>query len=75
MFFSVHVAYFLLVSALFGIAVALRRRRSGSAPPGPAGLPFLGNLLDLPTSQPWLAFAQWSARWGEHVVRHAQVLN
>ncbi|KAI0729067.1 cytochrome P450 [Fomitopsis betulina] len=64
MSYSVNVVYLLLACVILGFVVALRRSRSGSAPPGPPGLPFIGNLLDLPTSLPWITFAQWSARWG-----------
>lgn len=66
MSYSVNVVYLLLACVILGFVVALRRSRSGSAPPGPPGLPFIGNLLDLPTSLPWITFAQWSARWGEY---------
>ncbi|KAF2714513.1 cytochrome P450 [Pleomassaria siparia CBS 279.74] len=33
-------------------------------PPGPTPLPFLGNKLQLPKSQPWLQFEQWSKIYG-----------
>lgn len=34
-------------------------------PPGPAPLPVLGNLLDMPTSYQWKTFAEWGKAWGE----------
>ncbi|KAJ3711064.1 cytochrome P450 [Lentinula raphanica] len=33
-------------------------------PPGPSGLPILGNVLQLPRSQTWLIFDQWTKRYG-----------
>lgn len=29
-------------------------------PPGPRGLPLIGNLLDMPTSDDWLQYRRWS---------------
>ncbi|KZT66511.1 cytochrome P450 [Daedalea quercina L-15889] len=64
MSFSINVAHFLLGSVLLGFVAALRHRRPSSTPPGPAAWPLVGNLWDLPSSHPWITFAQWSARWG-----------
>jgi cytochrome P450 len=33
-------------------------------PPGPTPLPFVGNNLQLPKSQPWIQFEQWSKKYG-----------
>jgi hypothetical protein len=40
------------------------RRTSASCPPGPKGLPLIGNVLDMPTEQEWLTFADWATRYG-----------
>ncbi|OBZ74966.1 O-methylsterigmatocystin oxidoreductase [Grifola frondosa] len=37
------------------------------SPPGPTGLPFLGNLLQIPTDQPWVYFSDLSKKYGEIV--------
>ena len=34
-------------------------------PPGPRRLPIIGNLLDVPKSEEWLTFAEWSRQHGE----------
>ncbi|KAF7297433.1 OrdA protein [Mycena indigotica] len=40
-----------------------RKRRAVSLPPGPPGLPILGNVLDMPSVTEWLTFAEW-AKYG-----------
>ena len=42
----------------------LTTRRQGPLPPGPKGLPIIGNVLDMPTSHEWLTFAKWGVQWG-----------
>jgi len=36
------------------------RRHSRRQPPGPTGIPLLGNLFDVPTLHPWITYAKWS---------------
>lgn len=38
-----------------------KRRRM---PPGPRGLPFLGNTYQLRSFMPWKTFAQWNKQYG-----------
>ncbi|KAJ3485032.1 hypothetical protein NLI96_g5229 [Meripilus lineatus] len=45
----------------------LTTRRQGPLPPGPKGLPIIGNVLDMPTSHEWLTFAKWGVQWGDIV--------
>jgi cytochrome P450 len=33
-------------------------------PPGPTPIPFIGNKLDIPESQPWVQFEKWSKQYG-----------
>ena len=33
-------------------------------PPGPKGLPIIGNILDVPTTSPWKTFHEWSKLYG-----------
>ncbi|KAJ7708771.1 cytochrome P450 [Mycena rosella] len=41
-------------------------------PPGPRGLPILGNAADLPQSLPWLTFSRWAKEHGPIV--HLRIL-
>ncbi len=59
--------------ACFGVAVFLYvsyrivTRKSYPRPPGPKGLPVLGNLLDMPTEKHWLKFTEWAQAFGDVV--------
>ncbi len=39
--------------------------RHGPLPPGPSGLPFLGNALDMSGPYPWLKYTEWSKQYGQ----------
>ncbi|KAK0187384.1 cytochrome P450 [Armillaria mellea] len=41
--------------------------RNGPLPPGPSGLPFLGNALDMSGPYPWLKYTEWSKQYGDVV--------
>ncbi|KAH9830993.1 cytochrome P450, partial [Rhodofomes roseus] len=49
-------------------------RRAGRLPlpPGPRGLPLLGNALQIPTDRSWLVFAEWARTYGP--VMHLSVI-
>ena len=34
-------------------------------PPGPKGLPVVGNILDIPKEDVWRIYAEWSRQFGE----------
>ncbi|KAK0223367.1 cytochrome P450 [Armillaria fumosa] len=61
---------YLLLLASLGALLLYRqlsstRRRRLPLPPGPKGLPLLGNLWDVPAEYPWLTYAQWTATYGD----------
>ena len=61
----------LLDAAAILVAVILLNRLfakkpAGSLPPGPKGLPLIGNMLDMPASHEWKTFAQWGEQYGAY---------
>lgn len=40
------------------------RARQAPLPPGPPGLPFVGNLFQAPKTNPWETYAEWSRKYG-----------
>lgn len=56
-----------LLSVLI-LGVAIRKRRSFQAipyPPGPKPALIYGNNCNIPASNPWITFAEWSREYGE----------
>ncbi|GAA6058281.1 hypothetical protein JCM3770_002891 [Rhodotorula araucariae] len=56
-----------LIAAILAVAVVLfarAKKTKGPLPPGPPGLPFIGNILDVPKSKPWIRFAEWTEEYG-----------
>ncbi|KAK7676963.1 hypothetical protein QCA50_020081 [Cerrena zonata] len=47
--------------------ITLHRRRHSLLPPGPKGLPVVGNVLDFPSSSIWETFTGWKSRYGDIV--------
>ena len=48
-----------------------KRRTNASGlplPPGPRGLPFVGNVFDMPQTHNWLKVAEWKEKYGKSPV-------
>ncbi|KIY73621.1 cytochrome P450 [Cylindrobasidium torrendii FP15055 ss-10] len=57
----------LLVVVVAVVASSLSRKRAGKLPPGPRGLPLLGNALDMMKLRPWLVYNEWKQQYGDIV--------
>lgn len=42
----------------------LAKKQPAPFPPGPRGLPLIGNIADIPSIKPWLTFAEWGRKYG-----------
>lgn len=45
-------------------------RTTSSLPPGPPPLPIIGNVLNLPQSEPYKAYIQWGHKYGAFTMAH-----
>ncbi|KAF9050869.1 cytochrome P450 [Hymenopellis radicata] len=59
------VYFFCLVFVSTLVHYLLRRPPRAPLPPGPKGLPVIGNILDMPTEgKDWLTYAEWGHKYG-----------
>ena len=54
----------LVLFAIYVLKYFIFRSRSPSLPPGPRGLPLVGNIFDMPSEKEWLTFAKWGETYG-----------
>ncbi|EJD49819.1 O-methylsterigmatocystin oxidoreductase [Auricularia subglabra TFB-10046 SS5] len=76
------LALFSLLTLLTAVVLVVWRRRQNVLPypPGPRPKWIIGNIMDMPSSSPWLRFSEWGAQYGEITYlnlfgRHTVILN
>ncbi|KAF8558813.1 cytochrome P450 [Imleria badia] len=57
---------------LYLVKQVVAKKQSASFPPGPKGLPLVGNIADMPSVKPWLTFAKWGQKYGD--ISHIEIL-
>ncbi|KAJ3504195.1 hypothetical protein NMY22_g18005 [Coprinellus aureogranulatus] len=65
------LAYALAVIALYGFyrwKQGVKTRRGLPLPPGPKGLPLVGNLYDVPATFPWEHYVQWGKEYNSDLI-------
>lgn len=55
---------YLIFAVLLTLAIARIQKRKNKFPPGPPGLPVVGNLFNSPKGHSWLAYQSWSTLYG-----------
>jgi hypothetical protein len=59
------IPYALIATVALYAAHTIRKvMRRRLMPPGPPGIPVLGNALQMPTTFPWLRFTEWKDLYG-----------
>jgi hypothetical protein len=61
------------IGCVLATLYTLKRLRDANAiqkvlPPGPPGVPVLGNMLNWPSSKEWETFAEWGRIYGEFIL-------
>ncbi|KAI0076598.1 cytochrome P450 [Panus rudis PR-1116 ss-1] len=71
MFNYIDVSVCVLMLEAYVVLLVRRRNRSKGLPypPGPKGLPLVGNINDVPRLEPYVAFKRWSQEYNSDIIR------
>ncbi|KAG1729789.1 cytochrome P450 [Suillus lakei] len=61
-----------LAGGAYLVKQVFQKKNPAPYPPGPPGLPLIGNVLDMPQVKPWLTFAEWGKKYGN--ILHVELL-
>ncbi|KAG2018449.1 cytochrome P450 [Coprinopsis cinerea AmutBmut pab1-1] len=73
---ATYYALWIAVPALVSWLLLRKRRRNPRRlprPPGPKGMPLIGNVLDMPAKFQWKVFQEWKGKYGDMIF--LEVLN
>ena len=59
------IATLIILAVVIITAKQFSNRRKGSPPPGPRGIPLIGNIFKL-DEQPWLTLTEWKKTYGRY---------
>ncbi|TFK23816.1 O-methylsterigmatocystin oxidoreductase [Coprinopsis marcescibilis] len=60
-----------LAICIFALSTSKRRL---PVPPGPTGLPVVGNLLQIPQAVPWIVYNDWAKRYGQYTPQYLHLV-
>lgn len=58
------VASGIFLALIYWHYIMKRKRSRLPLPPGPKGLPIVGNLYDIPADKPWTVYDKWFQKYG-----------
>ena len=64
---QLYVAIPVALASVALVGYALRRKSALPRPPGPKGVPLLGNIFDFPKEKEWLTYAKWGDEYGRFI--------